>query len=187
MGAERRKQTKDVRPVQFKILGKAAHAILETVPRKKENKKMTIHKMSKTKTYRAWSDMKSRCYNEKVQAYKYYGARGIFVCSRWRDSFINFYQDLGECPPGYSIERINNDNGYYPENCKWIPLKAQGQNRRNARGIYHSDKAGSHITIKYKFECKRCGRKWESPVKDYRSCPKCRSYWWRIKKDSKYI
>ena len=75
--------------------------------------------------------MVARCTNPKVAYFKHYGGRGITVCERWKD-YLNFLADMGECPDGYSIERINNDLGYSPDNCKWIPKRSQARNTRNA-------------------------------------------------------
>jgi hypothetical protein len=65
--------------------------------------------------YRTWQGIKNRCYNPKVKAYQYYGGRGITVCERWLHSFENFLADMGEPPPGLSIDRIDNDKGYSPD------------------------------------------------------------------------
>lgn len=92
-------------------------------------------KSGKTKTYRIWCAMKSRCTNKNTPAYVDYGARGIFVCKQWMGSFHKFLTDMGPCPDGYSIERKNNDLGYSPENCVWIPINQQGANRRNVKII----------------------------------------------------
>lgn len=85
-----------------------------------------------TRTYEAWSSMKSRCFNPKKRHYEYYGARGITVCERWL-KFENFLADMGECPPKLSIHRINNDGNYEPSNCKWATLKEQGRAKSNNR------------------------------------------------------
>jgi hypothetical protein len=73
--------------------------------------------------------MRKRCNNPNDARYKEYGGRGITVCERW-NSFANFLADMGPRPAGYSIERIENDRGYEPGNCKWIPMSEQAKNRR---------------------------------------------------------
>lgn len=70
--------------------------------------------------------------NEASESYKNYGGRGIEVCARWMN-FDNFLADMGECPAGMSIERLHNDSGYEPGNCKWATDKEQANNRRSNR------------------------------------------------------
>lgn len=89
-----------------------------------------------TAAYKAWMGMKARCNNPNSVHYLRYGGRGIRICPRWR-KFENFLQDMGEPPAshGYSLERVNNDRGYSPRNCRWIPKEEQARNRRTSRFI----------------------------------------------------
>lgn len=72
--------------------------------------------------------------NPKAYDYKWYGARGINVCERWRE-YANFYADMGPRPPGFTIERVDNSKGYGPDNCVWAPWHGQAKNSRQARFI----------------------------------------------------
>jgi uncharacterized protein YidB (DUF937 family) len=74
--------------------------------------------------------MISRCHNKADPAYSFYGARGIEVCDRWRNSLDAFIEDMGEPPPGKTLDRVENDGPYSPDNCEWRTRKQQANNTR---------------------------------------------------------
>lgn len=97
---------------------------------------LSTHRLSKTRLYRVYCGIKARCYNPKNECYRIYGGRGITMCEEWKNNFLSFYnwainnghrEDL-------SIDRINNDGNYEPNNCRWATPKEQSNNTR--RCIY---------------------------------------------------
>jgi hypothetical protein len=94
--------------------------------------------VSKESTYNSWQSMKQRCNNANCDHYGNYGGRGITYDSSWED-FQKFYEDMGDCPEGLSLERIDVNLGYFKENCKWASRSEQSYNRRkdskNTSGI----------------------------------------------------
>ena len=109
---------------------------------------------NRTRLYWVWHSMKNRCYNPKELAYKSYGGRGILVCDEWRDSFTAFrkwahsngYDEnapRGEC----TLDRIDVNGNYCPENCRWVDMKAQAENKRSADPAYEQEMFINKILI----------------------------------------
>lgn len=91
----------------------------------------SIHGMANTRIYSIWKNMKERCRNKNKSNYKYYGGRGISVCDKWINSFKNFYEDMGDPTTNkHSIDRINTNGNYEPNNCKWSTQSEQCINKR---------------------------------------------------------
>lgn len=100
----------------------------------------TKHNMHNTKLYSKYSGMLRRCNNKNEKSYKNYGGRGISVCPEWSHSFMSFYHWAinNGYQDGLTIDRIDNNGNYCPENCRWVDNKTQSNNRRSNR-IYTMD------------------------------------------------
>lgn len=106
--------------------------------------KVTKHGMSRTREWNTWEGMVKRCHSKKHIAYKRYGGRGILVCDKWR-KFEGFFDDMGYAPKLKTLDRINNDKGYYKENCRWATRKEQQNNTRTNHFLEYK---GKRMTVK---------------------------------------
>lgn len=103
------------------------------------NTRLATHGYGHTLVYAVWCTMQARCYNEKHASYKYYGAKGVTVCKRWRDSFANFLADMGDRPsPKHSIDRKNSNGNYELSNCRWATPTEQANNTSWNRFLEHN-------------------------------------------------
>ncbi len=131
-GVETVKEPKSIRNGGVKSCGCFARDVTR--------KRSTIHGATagyqKHTLYETWVKMRSRCRNPADKGYDYYGARGITICDRWFASFLAFVEDMGPKPTIlHSIDRIDNDGGYEPGNCRWADKTAQARNTRKNRII----------------------------------------------------
>jgi hypothetical protein len=120
------------------------------------------HGMSKTLIYKIWVSMLGRCENPDDHGYANYGGRGITVCERWH-VFENFYADMGDRPEGKSLDRVDNDGPYAPENCRWATRAEQRSNQRTRTVCRHGHELTVENTYAHngKRHCRECRREWK--------------------------
>lgn len=98
--------------------------------KKSAPKRRTHGRNTADPTYMSWSALKDRCNNPNNQRFEHYGGRGISVCDRWKESFENFLEDMGDRPPGTTIDRVDVNGNYEPSNCRWATSKQQSLNKQ---------------------------------------------------------
>lgn len=152
--------------------------------KEKASKRMKIsnpqykHGKVNTRIYNIWSSMKKRCYLKTHMHYKNYGGRGIKVCKEWKDDFMSFYNWAmnNGYKEGLTIDRIDSDKDYCPENCRWMTYKEQQNNKRNNRIIIYKNKEytisqlANEKNIKYDILLYRINKGWN--LEDAVSLPK---------------
>ena len=132
-----------------------------------KKEKLTKHGMVETRTYKSWEAMKTRCLDKNAPNYKNYGGRGITVCDKWM-KFENFYTDMGKRPEEKSLDRIENNKGYYKKNCKWSTQKEQNNNKRNNILITFNGKTqnmkqwAEELNISYETLINRAKKGWDT-------------------------
>lgn len=112
------------------------------------------HGCSREPLYGAWRRMIDRCHLPTSDGYHKYGGRGIYVCDRWRESFLNFLKDMGPRPEGMTLDRIDNDGPYCPENCRWATARQQSDNRRITILLTYAGKTQSLVEWAEEFNMK---------------------------------
>lgn len=129
----------------------------------------TKHNMTHTRIYKIYQGLIQRCYNSNNPAYKNYGGRGIKVCDEWKNDFLSFYN--WAINNGYNneltLDRINNNGNYKPNNCRWVTVKKQSNNRRSNHYITYNGEThsisewSSILKIPYSMLNHRIQRKWD--------------------------
>lgn len=122
------------------------------------------HGMARTAQYKRWASMIDRCTNPNNPMYPHYGGRGITICERWRHDFMAFHEDMGPCPPGLSIDRIDVNGPYSPENCRWATDIEQ---HRNTRRTIMVEYLGQRMSLRE--ACERSGVRYGAAVSRHRN------------------
>lgn len=125
------------------------------------------HGQSNSKAYGIWEEMIQRCTNPNNLNFSIYGGRGITVCEEWRKDFLNFWADMGNKPKGLTLDRLDNERGYFKENCEWRSIQQQQSNTSTSHrpgSIYGTWKLIENTPYSKKsiFQCINCKRKWTS-------------------------
>ena len=132
-------------------------------------KRLTTHNLSKSRLYEIWGAIKNRCLNKNLKTYKNYGGRGITVCQEWLNDFKTFYDWAinNGYSVGLTIDRINNDGNYEPDNCRWASRKTQANNRRTCKTFTYNGVTKNYkqwcefLKINYKTFYSRISRGWK--------------------------
>lgn len=115
----------------------------------KLSEKISVHKKTKTRLYRIWQNMKTRCYNPKFKQFKDYGGKGVSVCEEWKNDFMQFYN--WAMSNGYNdtltIDRIDTNGNYEPDNCRWATLKQQARN--NSKNVLITHNGETHCLTEW--------------------------------------
>ena len=133
------------------------------------SKKNKIHGLTTSSIFHIWTSMKQRCLNPNNKAYKNYGGRGITICDDWKNNFITFYD--WAMNNGYkenlSIDRIDNDGNYQPDNCRWVTRKEQNRNyRKNINVIYeNTEYCLKDLSVKLNINYKYLHKKYKKGMK----------------------